>query len=415
MGRVSLLWGFFTGFALITTVVLQQYPEPDFPQATGPCQVGVKTVTADGLDFGIYFPQNNCSEDLLAPYPAVAFAHGFSFFGLSDGAGDNSGNGTELASWGYIVAVPTLPDDAEARIKRIVQVLDFLEAANDDASSFLYQQVDPSRFAAAGHSLGGSTALAVGARDRRIKAVVALDPVYHARTIANGEYPIWDPALEGPNITAPTSILGAQSDACNSEADYEEIYPVVGSTHRASYEIIGASHCVFADPGNAGCDLLCGGIAGPEKTQLSQKYMTAWLNYYLQRQPQFFGYLYGAQADADISAGRIKRLKSTSPENFSAQGLPGVIKLDWTVYEQGMISGYHIYRRLPGQPFPSAPYAYPGLVSGYWDTQAAGGQPYIYMLRSYDPAGNQHDKSAEAKTQSLQPARQLWMPFLVAP
>ena len=415
MCRPVKAWGFFVSIALFMTIFFQQQSWAEQPGEEGPCQIAVEAVMQDSLEIDIYYPQGGCASALDAPYPAIAYAHGFSFFGLSDGAGDNSGNGKHLASWGYIVTVPDLPDDAETRVEEIIRVLDFLAAANEDASSFLYGQVDPERFTVVGHSLGGATALAVAARDARIKAVVALDPVYHARTIGGGEYPVWDPAVEGPIITVPTSILGAPADACNSQADFEKIYPLVGSTHKASFVLVDASHCVFADPGNSGCDLLCGGDTGPELTQLSQKYMTAWLNYYLREQPDNYDYVYGAGADADIVAGTIRRTVSTSPRNLSAQGIPGAIELQWTAYEQAMVAGYHIYRRQPGQSFPESPLSSSGLSSSYLDKQVTDGQTYIYKLRSYDPAGNLHQESGEAMATPNKAGYRIWMSFLKAP
>ena len=375
----------------------------------------MEDIMKDVMAIYIYYPKGSCIPAFAAPYPAIAYAHGFSFFGLSDGAGDNSGNGKHLASWGYIVAMPALPDDAETRVEKIIQVLNLVADANEDTSSFLYEQVDLERFAVVGHSLGGATALAVAARDTRIKAVVALDPVYHARTIIGGEYPVWDPAVEGPTITVPVSILGAPADACNSQADFEGIYPFVGSTHKASFVLVDASHCVFADPGNSGCDLLCGGDTSLELTQLNQNYITAWLNYYLREQPDDYDYIYGAGADADIVAGTIRRTVSTSPQNLSAQGIPGAVELQWTAYEQAMVAGYHIYRRQPGQSFPESPLSSSGLSSSYLDKQVTYGQTYIFKLRSYDPAGNLHQESGEAMATPNKAGYRIWMPFLKAP
>jgi PKD repeat protein len=48
-------------------------------------------------------------------------------------------------------------------------------------------------------------------------------------------------------------------------------------------------------------------------TQLSLKYMTAWLNFHLQGKPQYFSYLYGDHADDDINAGLIIRQVETFP------------------------------------------------------------------------------------------------------
>ena len=45
-------------------------------------------------------------------------------------------------------------------------VLTYLETQTATPGSFLYQKVDVNRLATAGHSLGGSTALATAARER---------------------------------------------------------------------------------------------------------------------------------------------------------------------------------------------------------------------------------------------------------
>ena len=187
----------------------------------GPCFVSSQVVVVGGdlTAYVIYPREAVCSSEISAPYPAVAFAHGFSMLGLSNGALDNTGNGEHLASWGYVVAIPELPDDFEARIAAMQQVLSYLESETASEGSFLYQRVDTDRLAAAGHSLGGATALALASRDPRIQAVVALDPVYHTGGPGGGDA-LWDPEAEGPRIQVPASILGAPGSRCNADADY---------------------------------------------------------------------------------------------------------------------------------------------------------------------------------------------------
>jgi len=366
------------------------------PGDPGPCQVSSQIVSVNGsLETHVYYPNSNqCSAGLNAPYPAIAFAHGFSMFGLSDGAADNAGNGEHLASWGYVVAIPRLPDDVEGRITDVQAVLSYLEAQTDTPGSFLYQKVDINRLAAAGHSFGGATVLALAARDSRVKAAVALDPVYHQG--GPGSNPeIWDPDVEGPEIAAPTCILGAPSSTCNSEADYAEIYPFVGATHKASFLIVGASHCDFMDPGQFFCTLVCGGTTDSQRTRLIQKIMTAWFNYYLHLDTDYYTYLYGTQAGADIAAGKIERQVDTAPRGLAATGLAEAVTLVWELYEHPIVAGYNLYRRLPGEAYTETPHARVGRTFTYLDAGLQAGQVYSYTLRSRDAAGNLHEPSGE--------------------
>jgi len=363
------------------------------PQLPGPCTTNHQQVTVNGRETHIYYP-TSCTGWVSAPYPGIAFAHGFSMFGLSDGAADNAGNGEHLASWGYVVAIPKLTDDVEERITDIQAVLTYLETETDSPGSFLYQKVDTNRLALAGHSFGGATVLAVSAQDTRVKAMVALDPVYHQG--GPGDNPeIWDPDVEGPKITAPTCILGAPASNCNSEADYAEIYPFVGSTHKATFVIVGASHCDFSDPGNSLCSFVCDGDTDPARTQLIQKYMTAWFNYYLHYDTDYYDYLYGTEADSDIANGLIERQVDTAPRNVTATGQYKAVLLEWTLYDHPIIAGYNAYRRQTDQTYPSTPQIHTGPTSSHLDEGLAGGETYFYTLCSRDAAGHEHQLSYE--------------------
>ena len=376
------------------------------PGQPGPCSVLSQTVSVSStVQTAIYYPSaDQCGVGPSAPYPGIAFAHGFSMFGLSNGAADNAGNGEHLASWGYVVAIPKLSDNAETRVAETVAVLNYLEAQAGTPGSFLYQKVDVARLATAGHSLGGATALAIAARDARIKAVVALDPVYHSSDASGQEGPpIWHPEVEANNIVAPTGILGAPPSSCNAQADYADIYPLVGAMHKASFLLNGVSHCVFTDPGNFFCSFACSGTVGADKTQLSQKYMTAWFNYYMYFNTGYYSYLYGASADADVASGVIVRQVQTAPRGLTAVGLTGTINLSWQVYNQPVVAGYNVYRRLPGQSYSEVPHAHLGLLGAYADTGVVSGQVYSYTVRSYDAAGNLHQVSYEVSAVARTP------------
>ncbi|KAA3656503.1 MAG: hypothetical protein DWQ04_30910 [Chloroflexi bacterium] len=380
-------------------------PPSSTPTATesGPCTVTKQTNTVNSVNVDIYYP-SNCGAGRSSPYPGIAFAHGFSFFGISDGVAANAGNGAHLASWGYVVAIPTLPDSAEDRLTILRNVLGFLE--NDS-------QVDPNRLATVGYSLGGATALAAAARDNRVQAVVALDPVFHEGG-PSGEGPIvWNAAAEAPQISVPTGILGAPADNCNADADYVDIYPLVGATHKAYYHIEGASHCAFPDPGNFFCSIACGGTTGAEKTDLSQKYMTAWLNYYLYYETSYYEDIYGSSMTADVSANLITSAADTAPDGVAAKGLLEANQLSWSKYTHPMIAGYSVQRRLVPGTYPEAPFTTLGAVNAYQDTAVTPNLTYGYKVTSRDPAGNLHQWSGEVTAVPAEAKVFLYLPIVM--
>lgn len=414
--RVSIAGWFVLIITLTLIVTLFTQAQTASPLAeTGPCSVAAQSITVSGIDLDLYYPDGTCGAYTTAPYAAIIFAHGFSMFGLSNGAGENQGNGQHLAGWGYVVAIPTLPDDTEERTDIVLDMMDFLEAQTADAHSFLYQKVDVNRLAVAGHSLGGATALSAAARDGRIQAVVALDPVYHAGDFSGEGEIVWDAAAEAPLINVPTGILGAPADACNAEADYSEIYPFIGAAHKAYYHLVGASHCVFTDPGSSFCSLTCGGSTDATLTQLSQKYMTAWFNYYLQQKTEFYTYLYGEQLKTDINAGVVEHGAATSPRGLTAAALPEAVSLEWQLTHYPIVAGYRLYRRLPGTAFPGSPQISVGLQMSWVDSGLTAAQPYEYAIQSCDSAGNLHQLSGVVTAVPLESAGKLYLPLVCRP
>lgn len=387
------------------------------PGQPGPCTTSVQTVTIGTTQsITVHYPsETSCGGGLAAPYPGIAFAHGFSMFGFDDGVASNAGNGAHLASWGYVVAIPRLDDDAETRIGQMQDALDYLEQAAAAPGSFLYQQVDPARLAAVGYSLGGATALALAARDARVKAIVALDPVYHQGGMGGEGAALWDPAAEAPNIAVPTAILGAPPSDCNADSDYLDIYPLLGAPHKASFLVVGASHCDFTDPGSPFCGWVCG-EASPTRTQLSQKMMTAWLNYYQHLQTGYYTYLYGTQARADIDAGHIVSQVDTAARGLQATGRIAQIELTWQRTDHPIVVGYNVYRKTKGIGYGQTPYARVDTATAFTDTSVTTGQVYTYTVCSHDAAGNEHQcavKVSASATAPDIPEKPFYLPLVI--
>ena len=387
---------------------------PTYTANSGPCAVSNQTVTIDTIETTIYFPTSNtCGNSLSAPYPAIAFAHGFSLFGFSDGRAENSGHGSHLASWGYVVAIPTLPDEADPRASDVIEVLDYLAEQTAVSNSFLYNKVDNNRFATAGYSLGGTTALMVAARDSRIQAVFALDPVFHTGGPGGGGDPIWDPELESDEITMPVGMVGGIPDSCNDQADYSELYALFNPSHKASYEVNGASHCAFADPGNAFCSFTCSGNDSGVERQLSQTYMSSWFNYYLHYQTNEYANIYGTGLDNDVNAGSITPQIDTLPKQFTAADGIEAVLLSWQETLNPMVANYELFRRVNANSYPIAPYQQLPNQSQFIDTAVSTDNTYFYELQAIDPAGNPFQRSTEVSASPVMASDFIYLPIAV--
>ena len=132
-----------------------------------------------------------------------------------------------------------------------------------------------------------------------------------------------------------------------------------------------------------------------ERVWLGERYATAWLNYYLYGQPQYFSYLYGDDAEADIQAGRVTRTAQTAPQDVSAVGQTNAVLVSWRYPGYPVIAGYNIYRRSQSGAYSSVPIAGVGAVSSYQDLDVVSGTQYFYVVRSRDASGNEHQTSVE--------------------
>jgi hypothetical protein len=185
---------------------------------------------------------------------------------------------------------------------------------------------------------------------------------------------------------------------CNNYAEYDTWYPLIGATHKAKFVITNGTHCDFMSTEDElqtfGCSLLCGDFS-EEQSAIAQYYAMAWFNYYVRLDTDYYTYLYGDEAEADIQAGLITREVHTAPRDVVAEGQLGAVELNWALYDHPIIAGYNIYRSQQSGDYSSTPYAQVGRASSFVDTDVVPGQRYYYVLRSRDAAGNEHQPSDE--------------------
>jgi predicted dienelactone hydrolase len=134
------------------------------------------------FDIYLYYPATSKGQDSPmisgGPFPVVSFAHG-----LFQPLFEYTSYFEHLSSWGFIVIGPN--SDYTPATKYYMEqyatdmrlCLDYLEAANADATSFLYGKIDVSNMGVTGHSEGAYLSLYSTAWpqvDPRVKAVAPI-------------------------------------------------------------------------------------------------------------------------------------------------------------------------------------------------------------------------------------------------
>ena len=137
------------------------------------------------INLKTYYPSTE------GPFPVVVFHHGFQL------SGENYASyGEHLASWGFVVVMPTIESSlwspyTHAQLGSFSsEILDYLST-----NTLLSQRGDLEEIALVGHSLGGKIALYHASFDERIDAVFGIDPV----DSAGG--PFTSPGPDYPSVT----------------------------------------------------------------------------------------------------------------------------------------------------------------------------------------------------------------------
>ncbi|MCW5891201.1 MAG: DUF4215 domain-containing protein [bacterium] len=190
---------------------------------TGPFATASASVPSSVSGFGggvVHYP----TDTSQGTYGAVAFAPGF----LGSSA-NYAWLGPRLASHGFVVLLMNTNsplDNAPSRGQQILAALTYLISSSPVAS-----RIDPSRLAAAGHSMGGGGALEAANVTPWLRAVVATQPFNATWTNWNG-------------VVSPTLIVGSDGDTTAPVATHAiPFYTAIpGSTEKAYIELRNALH-----------------------------------------------------------------------------------------------------------------------------------------------------------------------------
>ena len=181
----------------------------------------------------IYYPTNG-----TPPYPAIAVCPGY--FTLESTI---QAWGPFYASHGIVtitIGTNSIFDYPDARKNAILDALETVRQENVRSGSPLFGDLDLSRLAVSGWSMGGGGAQLAAAADTTIKAVVGLCPwLESSRTAADLNHPV------------PTLIFSGQIDATAPPAAHADVHYgyIPSSTDKLLYEIAAGTHLVANGPG----------------------------------------------------------------------------------------------------------------------------------------------------------------------
>jgi dienelactone hydrolase len=244
-----------------------------------------------------------------APAPAVSFGHGFlSAVDLYDSTMDH------LASHGYIVIATTseggfLPSHANFALD-IRQCLTWLEQQTAMKSSWLVGDVDTTRFAVSGHSMGGGASALAAAADARIKCLATLAA---AETNPSA-------AAAAASVQRPARFIVGSQDSIVAPATTQNQYTACDAP-RQFVTIAGGSHCGFVDSAFIGCD--SGSLARADQLSKTRALLLEFLDTHLRGDAADYAAVWGAGAAvAGTTTARDARA-TASLASGSLQGAAG--------------------------------------------------------------------------------------------
>lgn len=294
------------------------------PDQPGPYHIGYYTVLFSVDSYGIYaatvrYPAKY--DGWLAPkdtsggtYPGIV---------ISDGSMGTRWMidwiGRQLTSYGYVTICFTPPNtlsmDTQQWAQGCNKAIATLKSENTRCLSPMRGLLNADKFGVMGHSMGGAGVIEAASANPGIDAVVALAPGADNGSLAQYfERTKQDCAL----VTAPIQMQVGSNDGDVLPAWVDEYYNLVpGMTAKEQLVITGANHIGFYDEGVVCLFqwMITFGLDNPstisiaEQHRVSQKYYTAWFQYYLKGITGYGTYIFGDEAQSDLTAGVLTALE----------------------------------------------------------------------------------------------------------
>lgn len=291
------------------------------PQTPGPYKKAFTNVTytdtvlADPTVSGrIYYPGVNdgFNEPLVGGiYPIIVFGHGFQL--LYD---DYENLCFHLATWGYIVMSPNVQNGFAVShgefAREMASCLRYLQNEGSNPTSQFYGAIGFKQ-GAFGHSMGGgATGLLTGEFPGLDAAIgLAAAETNPSAIAALGSY------------TGAYMVISGKDDNVAGETSNQLPMYMAAQGPKVWVSLVGGAHCKFTDDVSMICDLVSnpGTISRARQQELSNRYTTAFFNFYLKNDTNYRPFLCGDSIRLD-ETNNVLTFQSTVP------GCPPVVSAE---------------------------------------------------------------------------------------
>ena len=255
------------------------------PYAPGWLETTVTRPNKSRFQSLLYYPakapgQNAVFEPNGAPYPGIAFGHGY-----LTAPDKYRSTLAHLASRGYLVMAPRSGGELFPSHRDFAgdlsHCLTWLVGQNANISSFLCGKVNTEMFGLSGHSMGGGCSILAAAADDRVKAVVNL--------AAANTNPSAIAAMI--SVRAPVSLIAGTQDAIVPVGSHGQLMYLNGATSRQLPLILGGCHCGFLDSPMIFCD--SGSISGSQQLSTTRHLLTAFFELNLKKRQSSWSQVWG--------------------------------------------------------------------------------------------------------------------------
>jgi len=317
----------------LTAAARADYSQPG-PYGAGWTEVTVNRPGAGTFTSLFFYPavsggQNAPYDGSGAPYPGISFGHGFV-------TNPNTYQSTleHLATWGYLVMATTsytglFPNHADYA-HDLGYCLDYLAEENADAGSWLYEQVDTTRFGLSGHSMGGGASILAATVDERVKALANLAA---AETSPSAETAM-------ANVFIPVRLIAGDEDGIVAYTSTRDKY-LNGNPPKQFALIQGGCHCGFLDSDIIFCD--SGSLARVEQLAVTRRLLTEFFQLYLKGDQDPWQAVWGPERGDDPLVGlELVSGIGLGPDGRSGEGYNGLpVSFELTVANEGSLAtGY---------------------------------------------------------------------------